>query len=410
MTTTLTYGENTNCLLEDVEAQRLSAGSAQTIPIDEIAAAVQSQLASPNDFPPLAQATIPGDSVVVAAESNVPQLASLLDGALRSLYEAGTNPAQTTILIAGSGESVDCLKAELAEIGHECDIQRHDPDHEKEIAFLGISQADLAIRLNRLLCDADFVLPIAVTNANRFSKTAGTKFTGLYPIFSDSETMQRIATESTEHFPGLNSETQQELADCHGQLGVQLTLQVVPGANEQIAQVLAGEANAVARQADEQYQQTWQTGVSQRARLAIATITGKDQQTWQNIARSLVVADSILVDEGAIVVCSELEEPVGAALGLLATNEDPLVIERELQRTPDVDCGAAMTIGRILQRHAIYLRSRLKPSLVESLGLSPIESDQEIERLTQSLRPCAVLEDAQWLLPVVESSEDADAN
>ncbi|MEM8946383.1 MAG: lactate racemase domain-containing protein [Planctomycetota bacterium] len=414
MPTTLTYGRNATCLLEEAETDYLRLQSIDAIPADQIPAVVQSQLADPLAFPPLAQCTIPGDTVVVAVEPGVPQPAQLVSGVIRALSVAGAEPTKVTVLLASNEPRPEAIESELAAFGDAPSaVCLHNPDDEKEMAFLGVSQAGSALRLNRLLCDADVVLPVGASNPIESGGDKTTALPHLFPAFSDSETIARLAVSSADRFPNFDGASTQEISDCYTQLGAQLIVRAVPSATGQVASVIAGEFRAATRAANDRHHDLWRCAAAGDAQLVIATITGEDQQSWDNLARAISAATAVLEPDGAIALCTELAEHPGSALQQLAGSDDPMLVEREISRTPSFDCGPAMVICRALQQHTIYLRSNLKASLVESLGITPIESDQEVERLAQTHRPCIVLEDAHWLQPTVavpgeEPDEDRD--
>jgi hypothetical protein len=47
----------------------------------------------------------------------------------------------------------------------------------------------------------------------------------------------------------------------------------------------------------------------------------------------------------------------------------------------------------------VYLRSRLSPELVESIGMTPLESDAELSRLAAGRDHCVIIEEAQRVIP-----------
>ena len=57
-------------------------------------------------------------------------------------------------------------------------------------------------------------------------------------------------------------------------------------------------------------------GVRQhRVGLVVATLTGGTQaQTWANVGRALEAADGVLAEDGAIAICTNLEEKPGQSL------------------------------------------------------------------------------------------------
>ena len=250
------------------------------------------------------------------------------------------------------------------------------------------------------------VLPVTVTRGQWSPSEALPVFAGLFPVFSDRETQVRFSTATAELFPAVAPESVLEIEECGRQLGVMINLQIVAGPGGQVEAVFAGDPSSVARLAGEKYRAVWGCDTQVRGNLVIATLAGDArQQTWQNVSRALAAAEAVLEPGGCVAICSELAEPPGLALSQLFGNEDYHVVAREIQQNPGLDSGPAMQLCRTLDRGTVYLRSQLSPSVVESLGITPLESDSELEHLARTLRPCVVLEEAQRLLPSFVEAE-----
>jgi hypothetical protein len=430
----LTDGNAIQSLLETEEALLLQPQANTPIPSERVAERVQAQLAEPLHYPPLHQAVLADDQVVLAVEAGVPQQAAVVAGALRALLKAGIDPAHVTILLApacgnffgaasektsdesaseasnaSSNESsgrARTLAEELAALGHpDCTVLTHHPDQAEATAFLGPAATGHPLRLNRLLCEADFVLPLLVTPGHRTSLPPS--YAGLYPGFSDRAAIDRMGQAAAEAFPAESAESFAEIQACGHHLGAAMTLQVVPGPNHTVADLFAGQAQAVTQQAAACYRRWWSCQTPARVPLVIATLSGgPEQQTWHHLGRALAAAESILEADGSIALYTELADPPGLAISHLSSGEDLLVIEREILKTPGAQSGPALRLCRALQRGSVYLHSQLRPQVVESLGLSPLDSDSELERLVQTLRPCVLLQEADRLLPTLEHPSD----
>ena len=73
-------------------------GTPQGVPLADPAAAVAAALEQPLEYPPLAQATTPGDRVVVVLGSGLPQVAQITAAIVRALMASGIDPDGITIL------------------------------------------------------------------------------------------------------------------------------------------------------------------------------------------------------------------------------------------------------------------------------------------------------------------------
>jgi nickel-dependent lactate racemase len=400
MVATFHFGSGTSCQLELDDFAYVRPASHESISPQDLAEHVRAAFKMPVGYPPLAEAAVPGDQVVVALRHGLPLLKQILAGASAALRDAGVEPSQATFLCTPEMARSDSLLEQLA-AENDIQLERHDPTNIKDCAFFGVTQSGQGLRMNRKLCDADVVLPIGLTTIDLADQQCD-KYGGLFPHFCDEETIARYhdckKADSAKH----RENRRREIDESGWLLGVGMTVQVVPGAGGTVAAVLAGEPTAVAQAATEKYRQVWSRPVAARGDLVIATITGPTgEQSWDNFARALTAAQSVLEPGGAIAICSELANAPGPSLRRLLGSGDYARLERKLQRDRFADSRTALLVCRALEQGPVYLHSQLDANVVEGLGLAPIESDAELLRLAKSYRCPVVLEDAHRLLPTL---------
>jgi nickel-dependent lactate racemase len=171
--------------------------------------------------------------------------------------------------------------------------------------------------------------------------------------------------------------------------------------------VLAGDPATVARTAADQSRAIWMPPTTRQADLVIATVVGNhSEQTWDNLARALSAAAPLVEPGGAIALCSELDEPPGGSLNRLLDAVDFGEVQQELLHDEADDVSTALALAKALDSGPVYLRSRLAADVVESLGMTPIEDDEELSRLVSSREHCIVIEEAQRVRPQL-SKRDA---
>jgi hypothetical protein len=138
----------------------------------------------------------------------------------------------------------------------------------------------------------------------------------------------------------------------------------------------------------------------------IATITGgAAAQNWLNVGRALAAAEQLVADDGAIAICSNLEQPPGESLGRLVGSDDLEDTERRILRDHAADSWPAWQLARALQRGPVYFLSQLQSDTVEDMGMAPVESVEEIARLASRHENHIVLEDSQHAIPSVSDEE-----
>jgi len=400
--------------------------------LEDLGSAVKEALAQPLNFPPLAQATVPGDRLAIAIDANVPCGAELVAGVLNSLL--GDSIELESISLVVGGASDDEKTAELisllpVDVKAKVEVERHDPSNSEQLAFLGASKAAKGIYINRTLFEADVVIPIGVLHLADAIGNWGVHG-GLFPTFSDSATRQRFfAPSSTEN--AVNQRLRREEAEeAAWQLGALFTVQVVPASVDGVLHVFAGEANHVEEQGQALCHETWVTETPTRHSLVLAPIEGGPaHQTWANFSRAVHAASGAVAEGGAIVICSELATPPGPALQRLVHSErhgegysadddyDAGLIDEardgqwqnedseigsetgsttaQLRRLRSDDAVAASLLVKTLEQHHIYLLSNLDDEVVEDLGIAPIQNEDELMRLCQRAGDCLVLHCAQ---------------
>jgi hypothetical protein len=398
MTKTLTYGNANTCSLEGTNVVSVRAKIVATITTNDIAQHVQSALANPCDYPPLEYATVPGDTVTIAVDHGTPRVVEVVAGTLSALHNAGVENSNITVLLASEFETdkvgQDALRSILDD---EVSLAVHDADDPEKLAMLGVTQAGLPLRLNRILCDADLVIPIGPT---RGSEKQAHPVGSLFPRFSDSETIGRFNAPASQETSAGREKLAQEITESDWMLGVGLAIEIVPGPLGEVARVCCGTPQGVAKLANEEFERIWSAEVPSRADLVVATIVGDaSQQTWLNLSRALEIASELLEPGGAIAICSEIAVRPGASGKRLHDAQDVAKVERQLLKDHYADSSAALVLCRQLQRGTVYLKSQLAAGVVEALGLAPIGTDQELARLAKSYRQCLVLEEAQHLEP-----------
>lgn len=370
---------------------------------------VDRALARPLEFPPLVQAAVPGDKVVLALDRGVPQAATIVARTIAALLSAGVTPQSITLVRAttdpeaGGSHPLSLLPPEIREpIGDAI----HDPEHRESLSYLGAGANAKPIYIDRFLHDADLVIPIGCLRHDESPGYYGIA-SGIFPAFSDTATLERyraaVAGDSAQH-----ARLRKQANEAAWLLGALFTIQVVPAGAGGVLHVLAGESAAVAREGSRLCAQAWGYRVPASASLVVGTIEGDaTEQSWDNVGRALAAMAVVVDQEGAMVLCSDLSEPPGPGIERLVGAEDLEQVEREIDSDRPADTLAALELIRAAQRGKVYLVSRLDEDFVEDLGLLPVASEQ-LSRLAARYGSCIVLENAQYAVPRVQTVRSAE--
>ncbi|QDU96981.1 lactate racemase domain-containing protein [Lignipirellula cremea] len=370
------------------------------LPIDDPAAAVAAALDHPLEFPPLSQATAPGDRVAIAIDGRTPCAAAIVAGVVLSLRQSGAEPDEIRVVVANcDAAGLELLKSQLpADLASSLEFEVHEPSVKEAHSYLCVSKDGKPIQVNRSLFDADVVLPIGMLRLDDSLGYLGVHG-DLFPNFSDEATQARFRAPSSSEIAVHQRRRRAEADEAAWLMGVQFTIQVVPGPGDSLFHVLAGEANRVLQEGARLCEAAWLREVPQRADLVIAAIEGgSDQQTWENFGRALFAASQAVQDDGAIVICTDLETPPGPALQRLMGPGESDHSHADIRRDRSTDALSASLLADVLQRQHVYLLSKLDDDLVEEMGLAPIASPEDIDRLSRRFDTCLVLANAQHAL------------
>ena len=363
-------------------------------PLDDPVAAVAAILLDPLDFPPVSQATVPGDQIVLAVDRAVPQAAAVVAGVVHALLD-GHAEASDIIIVSTDPEASRLTELLAEDLRAQISVITHDPRASDAIGYLATSQEGKQLRFHRALLEADVVLPIGTLRLDEGLSYFGIN-SGLFPAFSDAETIERFRSPGTTGTAVHQRRRTDEAEEAAWQLGTQFTLQVAPGPRDSILHVLAGDARSVAKRGRELCEMAWRHESPAQAELVVASIEGgPEHQTWDNFSRALFSASRAVRDGGSIVLCTELSCPPGPALQKLKADasEDHLLHELRRDRSEDA-VAAALLVSQRLRAH-VYLLSHLDQEVVEDLGLGYVGGADEVERLSRQFDSCILLGNAQ---------------
>jgi len=394
----LQYGNGAELDLEvDPDALIAICDAPRGEPLADVRSAVARALDQPLGYPPLAQAAVAGDRVVLALNRGVPQAPAIVAETIESLLAVGVSPADITLVRTSEDAQAgtdDPLGLVPDEARGQIIVDTHDPRDRDALSYLAASADGLPIYLNRAIFDADLVISIDVLRLPDSLGYHGTN-AGLFPAFSDAASLARFRSTKS-HQREERAQLRQEADEVAWLLGSRFTIQVVPGANQQVLAVLAGDAAAVATAGSRACDEAWSYQVPRRAAVVVGTLVGDaSQQTWENAARALAACSLAAAAEGDIILCTQLAEDPGPALQRLIGEDDAEIALREIAREKPADAPIAAELVRVLERSKVFLVSELAEDLVENLGLVPLSADS-VSHVAGRYDSCIVLSSAQY--------------
>ncbi|MEY4567498.1 MAG: hypothetical protein RLY14_2468 [Planctomycetota bacterium] len=368
-------------LLAGGDRTKLNTGIAK--PIFDISAAVESALDAPRDFPPFASAMVPGDRIAIAVDSSIPKLNEVIHAVVDYLLKHGAELENISVVLSPCDAAVldQCRNQFPAELQGKLACYMHQPEQPGELGYLAATEEDASpIYINRRLLEADLVLPISCYRAS--SSIAYSGVSGISPLFADNETIKHYSSLTQLGSKADQIKRREDAEQTSWLLGIQCILQVCPAGHGNIASFLVGTPGAVKKESDNEIASRLSIAPQAPCDVVIAAIDGGvNEQTWQNVARALYLAKSLVKNKGTIVILSHLKISPSSSLRRLTGLESAATIEKQLAKDYQLDTLAASLLAEYSPNCRICLQSDLNAEELEDLGIAPINSEQQIEKI-----------------------------
>ena len=359
--------------------------------------ATLSALRTPLDYPAMTEAIVPGDTVAVAVDPNTPNISKILSAVIQMLQQSD---ADGISVVVGDEALPSTMQAITEVVGDAAEVEIHQPANREALRFLGPDASAHPIYLNRLLVDADFVLPI--TSGRCGDLDCQSDLHGFFPAFSDSASRLRLLSPPRNPSAGASVETSTEAADPNEPamlLGAQLMLSVTSSDTGEAAEIFAGTTIGIRKRLLEiRHIPEGNSSTS----LVVASLDGnQQQQTWQNVARAAAAAARLADTNGTLVLWTHLSDAPTGCLLRLSDDTAELGIYSETpseEELPlwDPTLTPAHTLRKLAQEYRILLHSNLPPEEAEALGIGTIQSGDELTNLTRSFANCSLLRAASF--------------
>ncbi|MEZ6070569.1 MAG: lactate racemase domain-containing protein [Pirellulales bacterium] len=381
---------------------RLGAAQRHTLPrgqrATDVAATVLEALAAPLDFPPLAAAVLPGDSVAIAVDPLLPQLSLVVATLVRSLVDDGADASRITVALDAATDDAtqEAIRQALPSAwADDVVLAVHDPDNQDALAYLGDTRAHRRVDLCRALFDADVLVSLGRFTPTESFQSLGVH-TALYPTFAATAVQRRYRRLATVGAPRRYlRQARNELDEVARLAGAMFTVQVIPGSGDDVLHVLAGAPGAVAKAARQCCREAWTAELAAPVELVVATVSPQaNARCWDELARALTTAARAATPDGALAVCCTLDTPPGAGVAQLAASDNRDRAVAQIRHDAPVDTAVAMQLAHVLARHDVYMLSGLDAETLEDLGVTPLTGADDLARLAGRFADAVVIENA----------------
>jgi hypothetical protein len=366
--------------------------------------AIKSAVEHPADYPPLRQMVVPGDRVVIAVDPTIPDWRQVVLQLTAPLAESGIEPGSVTLLSLPPGpEPVEgTLPAGAG-------LVVHDPSDRGQIAYLATTKQGRRIYLNRLLADADLVIPVGRLRYDPILGHAG-PWSVLFPGMSDSETIESFRRgwrgEDEGPRPARARAGFEEVFEVSWLLGTPFHVGLVPGVSG-FVEVVAGRDTSVRELGIAALDRSWTFHTDSRAELVVVGIGGPGiAATFETLVDGLATASRLVQHGGKIIALSRASGAIGPALRRLIDAGDRERGGAALRgHEADADFLVASRLARVLAWADVFLLSNLDRELAEDLSLFPLEQPDQARRLVAGSGSCSFVSHGELTRAVVSQPD-----
>lgn len=372
----------------------------------ELGESLAEALKSPIMYPPLAESVFAGDTVAIVVQDDLPEVRRMLDVMVAHLADLNVAAADVTIVMSERTADVleiapsvyrmpDETKDEQPPVQFEVDFgfnqincQVHDADNDAGLAYLNANDDGDPVYVNRLLVDADVVIPIGFVEPGDDSRQSDC----IYPSFSGAGAQERFSKTDITSLA-----CRSEVALANDMLGSFFVIQLVGGPGGNVAGLFCGERTRTTKAARLAANDLWRFEFAGEAEVVLATIeTDAKRQSWDDVAEAVLTASQLIKGEGPIVVLSKLSTKPNKKMRRALQSQ----FEDGPERKSSVKLRA---LAGVVAERSVFLKSQLSPAEVEDLGLGHLDSTDQITRVAEPFESGVLIRDAHKCQLSIES-------
>jgi nickel-dependent lactate racemase len=370
-----------------------------SVPLGDPGMAMRQALESPVGFPALKRALTPDDHVAIVVDERLPHLSAMLDVLLEHIVAAGVQPERITLLTQGS-LGTDQRTNGVANRFREVRTEVHDPSNKKKLSYLATTKRGRRLYLNRTIVDADQLVVLARRSYDPLLGYSGAEGS-LYPAMSDEATREELYSHMSLAVPGDKPwPARKEAGEVAWLLGAPFIVQVIEGSADNLVRIVGGTVDA-GDEGIESLNANWRVRVDSPADVVVASITGDSPApTFADLAAAMGCAARVVKPQGRIILLTDAEPVLGDAAEVLREVRDANEALAALRRKPPPDMAAGYLWASAAARASLFLLSRLPGEVSEELYATPLQNEDQVQRLLNSSGSQLILADAHKTLAV----------
>jgi len=403
----LSYGEK-NWFSCRIDSRRVVAIHSTPRSIRNLTDKLCSVLEHPLDFPPLEQAIVPGDRIVLVLDPQMPGATIVVAETWKILKRQDINPKDVVIIqpVSLNPSKLSEPRSKLPEhIRRDMVWKIHDPTKDHDSIYLASTSSGERIHLAREVVEADFIIPIGSVAFDPVLGYRGTSSV-LYPGLSSSKAISRAHGQGHRELgPDDERPLRQLIDEIAGLLGIQFAIQVIAAGGGGVANILAGSPDSVFQRGKQLLAEHWMVHLDTRPEIIVAAVDSDAAgHSWPQIGAALATARNLVAKDGKIIILSSLDEDLTEGLRMIQACQSPRDAIKPLRTRTPPDLIAATQLANAVDWAYVYLLSNLDGNLVEDLFISPIKNEQEVKQLLSHDESCAFLGAAQHTYGLLRSA------
>ena len=389
----------TRSVFENLPAEIKNA-QPQSIPSVEFQSLLDAALNQPLFYPPINQWLFPGDSLAILLQSNLPNPIDVINSLIKVLKPLEIDLNDVVVVITSQmaeqfgitaeqqqqseSEIANGMPPALIQVavgeggGEEISFQVHDPSNSYGLSYLAANEAGDPVHVNKLLADADVVLPIGCPTPGDQQR-----YDCLYPDFGSEARFEQFKIGA-----GSINQRTQEIELANDNLGTFFALQIISSPGGEVAAIVSGAKKDAIDHAKRTADEIWAVKYLPDCQAVLATMEERGRkQTWDDFADAVINASNISNGSGPIVVWSSIDQPAdrNTRKALMSQFDDSISGKFSVQQR---------SLASIISDRPIFLHSQLSQSQTEELGLGYIDTEQDALRILAKFESGVLLRDA----------------
>ena len=386
-------------MFENLPAEIVHA-QPQATPSVEFQTLLEAALNQPLFYPPINQWLFPGDSLAIVLQSNLSNPVEVINSVINILKPLEIDLDDIVVVITAQmaeqfgitpeqqqqseSEIANGMPPALIQVGvgeegnEQISFQVHDPSNSYGLSYLAANEAGDAVHINKILADADVVLPIGCPTPGDQQR-----YDCVYPDFGSEARLEQFNAGS-----GSIKERTQEIELANDNLGTFFSMQIINSPGGEVAAVVSGAKKDAIDHAKRTADEIWAVNFVADGQAVLATMEEKGRtQTWDDFADAVINASKVSNGSGPIVLWTSIDQAADRKTrkALMSQFDDSISGKFSVQQR---------SLASIISDRPIFLHSELTQSQTEELGLGYVGTEEDALRILAKFESGVLLRDA----------------